>query len=157
MPTSSVPCSRTKPAILSSSMGCAFPSIRITSWQGGVSDRRRNIQRCGIKLRVTPLSGLYKRIFIRAESPFLDPAQEPTRISDGVYDSSHLPGCSLNGVYVTSPRLTVQYCTPPNSPQHPPGPSGRAVRPHIPPTICLLLKNFSLTTQNPPSPILSNY
>ena len=36
----------------------ALPSMRITSCSFGVSDWRRNIQRCGIKLRVTPLSGL---------------------------------------------------------------------------------------------------
>jgi hypothetical protein len=29
-----------------------------------VSDCRRNIQRCGMKLRLTPLSGLYSRILI---------------------------------------------------------------------------------------------
>src|SRR5215469_2843484 len=48
----------------SSFMGCALPSINNTSWPGGVSACRRNIQRCGMKLRVTPLSGLYSRIFI---------------------------------------------------------------------------------------------
>jgi len=43
-----------------------WPSINNTSWPGGVSACRRNIQRCGMKLRVTPLSGLYSRIFIAA-------------------------------------------------------------------------------------------
>src|SRR5260221_14560201 len=50
--------------MLSSSMGCALPSISTTSWPAGVSARSRNIQRCGMKLRVTPLSGLYSKIFI---------------------------------------------------------------------------------------------
>src|SRR5688500_4672902 len=35
-----------------------------TSWPGGVMACRRNIQRCGMKLRVTPLSGWYSKIFI---------------------------------------------------------------------------------------------
>jgi len=48
-------------------MGCALPSINNTSWLGGVNACRRNIQRCGMKLRVTPLSGLYSRIFIAAD------------------------------------------------------------------------------------------
>src|SRR5215204_4579014 len=42
----------------------ALPSIRITSCPEGVKDWSRNIHKCGIKLRVTPLSGLYNSIFI---------------------------------------------------------------------------------------------
>ena len=44
----------TRPASL---MGCVLPSISSTSWSGGVSDCSRNIHRCGMKFRVTPLSG----------------------------------------------------------------------------------------------------
>jgi hypothetical protein len=39
--------------------------MRMTSWPVGVRVCNRNIQRWGMKLRVTPLSGLYKSIFIR--------------------------------------------------------------------------------------------
>src|SRR5437016_10094531 len=45
-------------------IGCAFPSIKKTRWSGGVSAFSKNIQRCGMKFRVTPLSGLYRRMFI---------------------------------------------------------------------------------------------
>src|SRR6266550_9519278 len=45
-------------------MGLALPSISKTSWPGGVSPLSRNIHRCGMKFLVTPLSGLYNRIFI---------------------------------------------------------------------------------------------
>ena len=51
-------------AMPASSMGCALPSIRSTSCPAGVSACSRNIHRCGMKLRVTPLSGLYSRIRI---------------------------------------------------------------------------------------------
>src|SRR5215469_12978451 len=54
----------TNRAISASVIGCAFPSIRYTSCSGGVRAFRRNIHRCGMKFRVTPLSGLYRRIFI---------------------------------------------------------------------------------------------
>src|SRR5215472_13439921 len=47
-------------------MDCALPSISTTSWPGGVSACSKNIQRCGMKLRVTPLSGLYNKIFIKS-------------------------------------------------------------------------------------------
>src|SRR5271169_1524864 len=47
-------------------MGLALPSISSTSCPGGVSDWSRNIHRCGMKLRVTPLSGLYSRILMTA-------------------------------------------------------------------------------------------
>src|SRR6267378_2935476 len=50
-------------------MGCALPSISTTSWPSGVSDCSRNIQRWGIKLRVTPLSGLYSNMRMQS-SPF---------------------------------------------------------------------------------------
>src|SRR5580658_5193634 len=64
MPTRPIPSSRTYRAMLSSSIGRALPSINTTSWPGGVSACSRNIQRWGMKLRVTPLSGLYSKIFI---------------------------------------------------------------------------------------------
>ena len=48
--------------------------MRMTSWPGGVIDWRRNIQRCGMKLRVTPLSGLYSSIF---KWPFFLPSDIP--------------------------------------------------------------------------------
>src|SRR5208282_6210801 len=38
--------------------------MRNTLCPGGVSDFRRNIQRCGMKLLVISLSGLYRRMFI---------------------------------------------------------------------------------------------
>src|SRR5450759_1005706 len=44
-------------------IGWVLPSISTTSLPGGVSDCSRNIQRCGMKFWVTPLSGLYSRIF----------------------------------------------------------------------------------------------
>src|SRR5579863_4235787 len=68
MPTSPIFCSCTNCAMTASSIGRAFPSISKTSWPGGVRVCRRNIQRCGIKFRVTPLSGLYSKILI-ASSP----------------------------------------------------------------------------------------
>src|SRR5712664_291282 len=64
MPTSPMFCSRTKRAMPSSSMGCALPSINNTSCPAGVRAFSRNIQRWGMKLRVTPLSGLYSKILI---------------------------------------------------------------------------------------------
>src|SRR5258706_15671579 len=62
-------------------MGCALPSISTTSWPAGVSACSRNIQRCGMKLRVTPLSGLYSKIFIN--------------------DATSLTGFKLRRVYAT--------------------------------------------------------
>src|SRR5882762_5938056 len=46
-------------------MGCALPSISTTSCPAGVRAFSRNIQRCGMKLRVTPLSGLYSKILMQ--------------------------------------------------------------------------------------------
>ena len=46
------------PFAAASSIGCAFPSISKTSWPDGVSACNKNIHKCGMKLRVTPLSGL---------------------------------------------------------------------------------------------------
>src|SRR6266852_155920 len=45
-------------------MGCALPSISSTSCPEGVNACKRNIHKCGMKFRVTPLSGLYSRIRI---------------------------------------------------------------------------------------------
>src|ERR1700692_1836050 len=73
-------------------MGCALPSIRITSWPGGVSARSRNIQRCGMKLRVTPLSGLYSRIFIWAEFPIWGPGLNACRTVHVGFGPTHFPG-----------------------------------------------------------------
>ena len=58
MPTRPTPRARAKATISSSVIALALPSMRITSCPAGVSAWRRNIQRCGMKLRVTPLSGL---------------------------------------------------------------------------------------------------
>src|SRR5262249_30931998 len=41
--------------------------MRNTSCSFGVSALRRNIQRCGMKLRVTALSGLYRRMFMNVK------------------------------------------------------------------------------------------
>src|SRR5215510_1950311 len=41
--------------------------MRNTSCSFGVSALSRNIHRCGIKLRVTPLSGLYRRMFMNVK------------------------------------------------------------------------------------------
>src|SRR5262249_36544441 len=41
--------------------------MRNTSCSFGVSALSRNIQRCGMKLRVTPLSGLYRRMFMNVK------------------------------------------------------------------------------------------
>src|SRR5882757_5630126 len=71
IPTSPIFSCRTNRAMAASSMGCALPSISTTSCPGGVSAFSRNIQRCGIKLRVTPLSGLYSKILMLPLSCFL--------------------------------------------------------------------------------------
>src|SRR4051794_31005738 len=52
-------------------MGCVFPSMSSTSWPAGVSDCNRNIHKCGMKFWVTPLSGLYSRIFTDFSAAFL--------------------------------------------------------------------------------------
>src|SRR6266403_256413 len=64
MPTSPISCSCMKRTNSSSFSGFALPSISKTSCPGGVRPLSRNIHRCGMKFFVTPLSGLYKRIFI---------------------------------------------------------------------------------------------
>jgi hypothetical protein len=52
-----------------------LPSTRKTSWPSGVSDLSRNIQRWGIKLLVTSLSGLYSKMFIQTPQPRTSPVK----------------------------------------------------------------------------------
>src|SRR2546430_14100948 len=75
----------------SSLRGLALPSISSTSCSGGVSAFSKNIHRCGMKLRVTPLSGLYRRMFILfflrgsgAPSGFLDLVGEVPLVAFGI-------------------------------------------------------------------------
>src|SRR2546426_10898968 len=99
-------CARTKWAISFSVIGCAFPSMRKTSCSGGVRLLSKNIQRCGMKLRVTPLSGLYSRMFIE----FVPCAEGlcTGRAEHLVVIQEMLPGC-INPVsldlYNSTPQL----------------------------------------------------
>ena len=83
IPTSRMSFNRTNCAIAFSVIGWAFPSIKNTLCSGGVRLLSKNIQRCGMKLRVTPLSGLYSRMFIEfvpcAEGPVYRTGRTPRR------------------------------------------------------------------------------